>query len=189
MVNALLPIRFSLRLALVAFILIAMPLAWYGNMRQALAERRKAISQVESLGGFVSYCDDHTLGRQSRREFWGEVLFADERAFVAVEGLVFAEPTTVSDDSLTVLSRFPYLRHLQIDAPAVTDRALLQLRYVRRLEGLYIPSITLSDSAVTEIGNLRCLKELVIKQSTPQDCQDKLRALLPMKCEISALAR
>ncbi|HUE71466.1 MAG TPA: hypothetical protein VMP01_11335 [Pirellulaceae bacterium] len=183
------PSRFSLRLLLGAVVLIAMPLAWYGNMRRALAVRRSAIEKVESLGGFVSYCDDHTLGRQSRRELWGEVLFSDERAFIAVEGIVFIEPTTVSDDSLSVLSQFPYLKQLQIDAPAVTERALVQLRHVRRLEGLYIPSISLTDGGATDITKLRRLKHLVINQSTPKEVQDKLRTLLPMTCEIGTLQR
>ena len=182
--------KFPLRWLFVVTALVAIPLAWHRHYTQQLQARRIAIERIEELGGFVTY-DDGTrnLGQSDPWQDWGGWLFADERALFEIDGIVFSQPTTAADSAFRILAEFPNLRYLGIDSPDIPATALVHLGHVPDLEGLYIPSIDLSEDAVARIGKLQHLKRLLIKRSTPQPIQLRLRSVVPDECEIETLDR
>jgi hypothetical protein len=136
----------------------------------------------------ITFADEEN-NQATESGYWGQLLFGDERAFVNVDGIVFAEPCTASDNTLAVLDQFPDIRYLAIDTPNIGEKGLARLKCVPHLQELYIPSITLTDSALAEIGSLQSLQIIQIKRSTSPSSQERLRAIIGKDCVIETLAR
>jgi hypothetical protein len=164
--------RFSLRSALVVFLVLAVPLGWLVAKRNAYRERVAALALD---GGHVvpefpagSWGSSAVLGRLLRGTELNEALFArpyqvsfyppdatDEtlahlHPFADAKVVVLAE-TKITDAALGHLAEFRELRHLDLSRTAVTDAGLPQLAGLTQLELLQLAGTQVTPAGIAEL--------------------------------------
>jgi hypothetical protein len=179
--------QFSLRTLLLFVSVVGVLCGYLGMFIQSAQKQRKAVAQIQRLGGQVNY--DYEFGHHDSpptppgpsflRRIFGEDAFANVK-YVSL----YSETNTIRDEDLIVLRELPKVDQLYLWSPGITDRGmkivaenrnLQQLSLVdvnisgdglmlfgknERLESLYLHAASIDDSTISGIetqGSVRCL--------------------------------
>lgn len=161
-------LRFSLRFLLVLLTLFAVAAGWFMNR---VHKERRAISDLERLGGQISYEDEHRLKddpmpepttfRKLVRLLW------DANSADPCE--VYFTERFVSDEALAILANLQRVHTLYLDGSSGADSALLQLEGHRGLRAVSARSANISDAGISHLSRLPNLVWLEINNNKITD--------------------
>ena len=189
--------RFSVRLQMLAILVVALGLGW--RVEKARTQR-EAVSAVRRSGGVVGYDyefdskgDPNPKGRPpgprwlQRRlgpEYFGEVYmvaFEDWKSRDELEGLEFLDGLTrlrslyldhaykITDDDLAHLERIPHLRRLWLGHSRVGDAGLAMLKGHTEIQDLYIEGTPVTDAGLVHLREMKDLRVLDLRGTKVSD--------------------
>jgi len=160
-------LRFSLRTFLIASLVLALGLAWMGNILVRVRHQRAIVVRIEATGGLVRYdyeWDTEIVGGRSGRPSppgpWIVRRLIGNDAFANVAAVQFNHNAQISDQDLESLTRLPKLRWVVVNTPTISDAGVVQLSRIQNLEHLSMPIVAGSD--LHPLNNAKCLRELSI---------------------------
>jgi hypothetical protein len=190
--------QFSLRLALIFTLIVAIPCAWLGRKIEQKRWARAAVKAIRDLGGQVSY-EYQQVGGSSfppprpeppgpawLRNLLGQDFFSDVgqvillgtnagdddleklKGFTQLRSLNLGA-TKVTDAGLTNLNGFTQLRFLNLDMTKVGDAGLANLKGLARLQYLYLNKTNVGDAGLASINGLTQLRTLALTRTRATD--------------------
>jgi hypothetical protein len=202
--------QYKLSSLFVLMTLVALAGSWYANEMFKATERRKAIAEIEKLGGGVWYydaSDPHFYGGEPPAWFsWLRRLHGDEHlgnavsiwlanppvtdaGLVHLKGLTKLESlylfhTQVTDTGLQHLKELTNLKALSLTDTQITDAGLVHLKDLTNLEGLYFWNMQITDAGLEHLKGLTSLEYLDVSRTQVTDeAVKKLRDAL-LNCKI-----
>ena len=164
--------RFGLRTLALMVVVIAGALSWLTARTTAIRRQAPAISQIESLDGYVDYDTclpewlDNVLPSRIGR------LFSDVTS-------VDLGYTNVSDRELKGISVFTRLRSLDLTSTKTSDAGMIHIRDLTKLTWLSLDDSSITDDGLEYVSGLRELECLGLAKTLIQgqglrhisDCQ------------------
>jgi len=173
---------------LVLVFVISAALAWLAIQRDEKRNERRAVVEVEKLGGHAWYDYDLTGGDEPPGPRWLRALLGDD-FFVRVEGVSLTCRNELSDADLVPLEALVAIEHLSLDRTSVSDAGLPHLRSMRRLKALDLGQTRVTDAGLKWLKALTHLEHLVLKDTLVTAAGiAELQAALP-NCKISRYDR
>jgi hypothetical protein len=144
--------QYKLSSLFILTILVCLASSWYATVMHNAAKRRKAIAEIEKLGGYVRYYDaskPNSSGEPPRWYSWMRKLHGDEHLGNAVcADLGF---TQITDAGLEHLEGLTNLEVLLLDGTRATDAGLMHLKGLTNLEVLYLDDTQITDEGVKKL--------------------------------------
>lgn len=162
-------VQFSLRLLLLAILVVSIYLAWFVVERRIAERRQQAYEMIEAAAPYTS-------GRSVARWPWYSrglhSLLGDAQPQELVF-LVFSNFAEVDDSTLEAIAQFPELTQLWLNGEiAITDAGLRHLKGLGQLETLNLGDATLSRDAIDDVcdalPSCRVIWNEVIVQDVPR---------------------
>ena len=170
--------RTSIRVMMLAILIVAVPLGWQVNRAR---EQREALDAVQRYGGWVHFDYEFVNGavipgRAPRAPRWLRMMLGDEyfRKVTCVnfdeEGsigkVVRCPNVTACDELLKKISGLPGLKKLRMKKTQATDEGLRHIGKMSELEELYIRDArSVTDEGVSYLALLANLKHISISFS------------------------
>lgn len=181
--------RFGLRTAFVFLTVCCVVLGGVTYRLQQTRAERRAVSELQQLGGEVIY--DYGLlsevrstrferllglfaplvGRVSHVTLDGRPVTAKDlrllEAFPYMTGLNLSR--SVGDDDLRILERLPQLEMLSLSGSRITDRGLVHVKRLRKLHSLFLRRTYITDDGLKHLEDLPVLWGLAVDETTLTD--------------------
>jgi len=161
--------------------LVAILCSWYAYEMNEAAKRRKAIAEIENLGGIVTYYDASlTLfaGDPPGWFSWLRKLHGDRQLGNAV--VVGLNDTELTDAGLVHLRDLPKLRFLSLTGTQITDAGLVYLEGLTNLKALSLDNTQITDAGLVQLKRLTKLEALGLSDTKVTDeGVKKLQEALP----------
>ena len=160
------PFQFSLRAMLLAFVVVSLPLGWFGSRMSQLRRQRAVVVDLQRLGPTFSY--QH--GNVTRIGFYdSDPARFDASVLVRLKELPKLESLDLSgmpitDDELAYLERVD-VKSLTLSNTSITGDGLAHLKQMRNLETLWLSGTKVDDGALAHLKGMASLRRLSL-QST-----------------------
>jgi hypothetical protein len=155
----------------------ATPIAANAFAREASWRSKKAISEIERLGGTVQPHRKSVVLGQSWRG--GNAAIAELIWLRELESLELCH-SSIDDSGLAHLQEIPRLKTLNLRRSAVTSGGLRQLTGIPKLETLLLQGTQIDDSAVEPLAMLKQVKAMNLLQTKMTAAAvERLRLQLP----------
>ncbi len=144
--------QYKLSSLFILMTLVALAFSWYANEMFKATERRKAIAEIEKLGGSVWYynASEPEFGGEPPRWFsWLRKLHGDEHLGNAV-GVALYGPQ-VTDAGLVHLKDLTKLEVLELWGEQITDAGLGNLKDLTTLKTLFLTGTQVTDEGVKKL--------------------------------------
>ena len=162
--------QYKLSSLFVLMTLVALASGWYFPKMQEAAKRRKAIAEIEELGGVVTYynaTDPSTWRDPPRWYSWLRKLHGDEHLGNATD--VFLQFSEITDAGLVHLKGLTKLEELWLTDTQITDAGLVHLKGLTKLEWLLLSNTQITDAGLVHLKGLTKLKELLLTDTQVSD--------------------
>jgi hypothetical protein len=160
-----LPLRFGLRLALAAVLIVAIGFAVVAHYARRAAAQRAVVVELERVGGMVSYAhvadeygnpiDPSWFRRLVGNDFLGKV-----------DGLWFprkgTKDTVLRDEDFERIAQLPDLRFLSLNRTTTNDHHLSLLVGLQDLESLVLRDTQITDDGLRHLHELPRLRWLIL---------------------------
>jgi Leucine-rich repeat (LRR) protein len=162
--------QFALKSLLGLMLLVALAAGWLSYRIRHRRYERQAVTAIGQMGGEVIY------------SYWWRpewlVSLLDEDPFLEVTIVCFVPDSSIDDDGLAWLRRFPQLSHLDLTDTRITDAGLAHLRELTELHTLRLSGTQVSDMGVAQLANLSQIEELDLSNTRVTNaCLDQLADL------------
>ncbi len=178
--------QYKLSSLFILTILVCLASSWYATVMDNAAKRRKAIVEIERLGGYVEYYganNPYFPGEPPRWYSWLRKLHGDEHLGNAI-GVGFVGDQA-SDADLIYLRGLTGLEEFSVTHAPVTDAGLVRLKGLTNLERLALDATQITDAGLVHLKGLTNLTILRIRDTnTTDEGVKKLQEALP-NCEIT----
>jgi Leucine Rich repeat len=181
----LVPVRFSLRLLLIAVSALAIWLGWWANSAH---QQRKARGWVQEHGGIVVYdyqwqkpwAPGTRGGWQEYAGWYDESLpsptdplrqWLGDDFFLTARGVGFRwwDKAEIADSELHHLTAFPALRTLSFYRMGIGDAGLTHIARLKNLRTLNLDEQGISDAGLEQLAKLEHLEALFLRSSQITD--------------------
>ena len=144
--------QFSIRSLLVLVVVVAVPCSWMVVEVKKAKEQQEAVEAIRGLGGNLYYDYDFDRsgtwisGAQPGTPAWLRARLGDD-FFALARSVTFMSGGKITDDETACLESLPDLKELWLILQrSVSDRTLVHLKGIRKLEVLYLAHRPRQDS-------------------------------------------
>ncbi len=186
--------QYKLSSLFILTILVCLASSWYATVMHNAAKRRKAIAEIEKLGGSVGYYGyfdpadpfsgaPDTAGEPPRWYSWLRKLHGDEHLGNAV--IVDLNGRPVADAGMVNLKGLTKLEWLGLGGTQITVAGLVNLKGLTKLRTLNLVGPQVTDAGLVHLKGLTKLEWLFLSNTPITDeGVKKLQEALP-NCKIN----
>jgi hypothetical protein len=161
--------------------LVTLTAVWLGALVNRAERQRRAVAEVQHLGGEVAYSDGGVSWSPEWLRAW-----AREDYFQTVTAVSLMNVTQVTDADLTHLEGLTGLQRLWLHDTQVSDAGLEHLKGLNAIQELDLSNTRVSDVGLKHLKGMSSLQRLWLINTHVSDVGvAELRAALP-NCNIEA---
>ena len=159
--------RFSLRVLMLASVMICCGLAWWSSQTRRMLRQQRAVAEIRKLGGHAVYA--HQLNGKPPPEAPALLRSVTRRVVMSPVVKVSWHAVQVSDEDTNHLSDLPKLNDLRLNSTRLSDAAMQPLSQLPNLQRLDLWCNQITDQSMPYLANMQRLRRLSLYSTQVTD--------------------